>query len=583
MDAWYKGKLLERLGAAWPLSKLRPIDVEEVDTRTWLVLYRHVETAEETTVFLQKKDVRRQERLHRLPAFGIDAGQTPSLDPVRPPDEMHEPALTPVVLNFSPDTAYYTVRPTDRDFQPVHVELDSSLQEELNALKFKAQEQDELIPTRWAFEGQTLFMRDKGGSQFKWILENDKITLCIGRGKKTGVIGQVRLSSEYLQMDCAGNLVLALSQVSVFLAQIYGQYITLDQAALDLAADVLFLDVQSLNLKECFLSRAVLDDERPVEIEDGLVDGPSSIRRRWKKLSGLSFGLHTSPVSAVIYNKTHEIEYHSPDKRWFYDLWKRKAEALGIAFTPDMVVWRVEVRFTRAAFREFPDVSSASDVLKHVRDLWTYGVGHPGGGEDGLPDGWLRYVVPTDDSNRARWPVHPAWEVIQRAADEVPLPEHEQKPESEQERAEREKEELLAEVDAYLEAHPFSTPNTCKRVTPREASEKEDQEVVPQSVNVAKEPLEPESLKPFVRRRKREVNMERGIAQIAGWLSTIEAWRRNYAADRAPDEEDIEDDISATWHFLAEETDQYLTERSIDFSQVVHQKQVLYRLEPAIA
>jgi hypothetical protein len=54
MDAWYKGKLLERLGAAWPLSKLRPMDVEEVDTRTWLVLYRHVETAEETTVFLLK-------------------------------------------------------------------------------------------------------------------------------------------------------------------------------------------------------------------------------------------------------------------------------------------------------------------------------------------------------------------------------------------------------------------------------------------------------------------------------------------------------------------------------------------------
>jgi hypothetical protein len=45
-------------------------------------------------------------------------------------------------------------------------------------------------------------------------------------------------------------------------------------------SDVLFLDVPSLNLKECFLSRAVLDDERPVEIEDGLVDGPSCIKRR---------------------------------------------------------------------------------------------------------------------------------------------------------------------------------------------------------------------------------------------------------------------------------------------------------------
>src|SRR5205823_8174930 len=158
----------------------------------------------------------------------------------------------------------------------------------------------------------------------------------------------------------------------------------------------------------------------------------------------------------------------------------------------------VEVRFTRPAFREFPDVSGAYDVLDHIRDLWTYAVGHPGGGEDGLPDGWLRYVIPTDDSNRARWPVHPAWEVIQRAADETPLPE------SEYEREEREKEELLAEVDAYLEAHPFSTPNTCKRVSPRDASQEKSPEGLQQGVSVKDVNLDPESLKPFVRRRKRE-------------------------------------------------------------------------------
>src|SRR5205807_6310946 len=431
-------------------------------------LYQHVETAEETTALLLKKDLRRQERLHRFPAFGVDAGHTPALDPVSPPDQTSELTPATVVLNFSPDTAYYTIRPTDQDFVSVHLELDTDLQEELNVLKSKAQEQDELIPSRWEFEGQTLFMRDKGGSQFKWILENDKMILCIGRGKKTGVIGQVRLSSEYLQMDCAGDLGLALTHVHLFLTTIYGQYITLDMSALDLAADVLFLDVPSLNLKECFLSRAVLDDERPVQIEDGLVDGPSSIRRRWKKLAGLSFGMHTSPISAVIYNKTNEIKYHSPEKCWFHDLWRRRAETLGIAFAPEMVVWRVEVRFTRPAFREFPDVSGAYDVLDHIGDLWTYAVGHAGGGEDGLPDGWLRYVIPTDDSNRARWPVHPAWEVIQHAADVEPLPE------SDYEREEQEKEELLQEVDSYLEEHPFSTPNTCKRIAPADASQEKN-------------------------------------------------------------------------------------------------------------
>jgi hypothetical protein len=246
---------------------------------------------------------------------------------------------------------------------------------------------------------------------------------------------------------------------------------------------------------------------------------------------------------------------------------------LGITFTPEMVVWRVEVRFTRPAFREFPDVSGAYDVLPHLRDLWTYGVGHAGGGEDGLPDGWLRYVIPTDDSNRARWPVHPAWEVIQRAADEEPLPE------SEYEREEREKEELLQLVDAELEARPFTPSDWPGSVNVHPVKS------VPIQPSVAPgiaDLTETEVLKRFVRRRKREVNLERGIAQIAGWLSTIEAWRRNYAADRAGNE-DMEDDISATLHFLAKETDQYMTERHIDFADVVHKKQALYRLEPAIA
>jgi hypothetical protein len=569
MHEWYKRKLLQRLGAAWPASKLRPIDVEEVDTRTWFVIYRHAETGEDSSVFLLKKEVRRQERLHRLPAFGVDAGKTPSLDPVpvapAPGSDEAEPAPLPVVLSFSPDTAYYTIRPTDQDDKPVRVELDQELQEELNALKQRAQELDELVPSRWKFQDQDLQMRDKGGSQFKWILENDKITLCIGRGKKTGIIGQVRLSSEYLQMDCAGDLGLALSQVHVFLTSIYGQHILLEQSSLDLAVDLLYLDLPSLNLKDCFLSRAVLDTERPVEIDDGLVDGPSSIRRRWKKIAGLSFGLHTSPVSAVLYNKTHEIKYHSPDKTWFYERWGLRAQELGIEFTPDMVVWRLEVRFTRPAFLEFPDVSGAYDVLAHVGDLWTYAVGHVGGGDDGLADGWLRYVIPNDDTNRSRWPVHPIWEVVQQACQEQPLPE------SDYQREEREKEELLCLVDEELVARPFAPPDLPAVEKKRSAKKKR--------VPPVAAPLDVEMLKRFVRTHKRKANMDRGIAQVTGWLSTIEAYRRGYAVDLSEEEKDITSDISATLHFIAEEANHYLTERNIDFSEVVQKKRVLGRLE----
>ncbi|GHO93034.1 hypothetical protein KSF_030820 [Reticulibacter mediterranei] len=579
MLEWYKRKLLQRLGSAWPYSKLRPIDVEEIDTRTWHVVYRHAETGETSSSLLLKRDLRKQERLHRLPVFGVEAGQKPSLDPIpaAADDEDEEPAPSPVVLSFSPDTAYYTIRPTDRDYQPVRVELDVTLQEELNALKQKAQELDELVPTRWVFgtgkkEEQTLHMRDKGGSQFKWILENDKITLSVGRGKKTGIIGRVRLSSEYLQMDCGGDLGRALSAVHVFLSTFYGEHILLDLSALDLAADVLYLDLPSLNLKECFLSRAVLDTERPAEIDAGLLDGPSSIQRRWKKIAGLSFGMHTSPVSAVIYNKTHEIKYHSPEKRWFYDKWRLRAEQLGIEFSPEMIVWRVEVRFTRTPFREFPGVSGAYEMLEHIGDLWTYAVGHPGGGADGLPDGWLRYVIPSDDTNRSRWPVHPAWEVIQRACVEQPLPE------SEYEQEQREREELLRLADEELEARPFSPPVLPPVEHLHSAKKKRVRPVAPAA---SAEPLPVEELAAFVRKRKREANMERAIAQMAGWLPTIEAFRRGYETDLSEEEKEVTSDVSATLHFVAGEVDHYMNDRRIEFSEVVEKKRVLYRMKAA--
>ncbi len=54
-------------------------------------------------------------------------------------------------------------------------------------------------------------------------------------------------------------------------------------------------------------------------------------------------------------------------------------------------------------------------MLDRIPDLWAYAAGHVEG-VDGLPDGWLRYVVPTSgDTNRSRWPVHTCWQVIQAA------------------------------------------------------------------------------------------------------------------------------------------------------------------------
>jgi hypothetical protein len=84
-------------------------------------------------------------------------------------------------------------------------------------------------------------------------------------------------------------------------------------------------------------------------------------------------------------------------------------------------VWRVEFRFERETLHElqqagvFHGIEDVYDLPGKLPVLWAYGAGQVGGGIDGLPDGWLRCVVPDQGKNRSRWPVHPVWAVIQGA------------------------------------------------------------------------------------------------------------------------------------------------------------------------
>jgi len=108
-------------------------------------------------------------------------------------------------------------------------------------------------------------------------------------------------------------------------------------------------------------------------------------------------------------------------------------------------------------------------------------------------------------TNRSRWPVHPDWRVVQSAFAPVVLPE------SDDEREEREKEELLQLVDAELEIHPWKdTSGMVKSCMP--------------SVSIpALLPTLSLDLGPFMRCRRYQVNMRRMVAQIAGCTITTEA------------------------------------------------------------
>ncbi len=330
------------------------------------------------------------------------------------------------MLSYGVDTLVVNVSYANERLEREPRELDQGMQARLDRFKQMAQREDIAVPTPWRFRGATLFMRPKGGrfnrrgggGQWRWILEaGDWFVLAVGRGKQDGgFIAQVRFSSVYL-WSCGVGCVIVEAQA--FLSEFFQANIWMQLSSIDLCVDLSW-DVSALDWQEMFVSRASCDFQYP---GDGLIDGPDSVRRRWKRIETLSWGMHTSAISCRIYDKKHEIIQKGREKEWFYDLWK--SEKIGAQWDGESPVWRVEFSFTRSFFRNLTQpIENVLDVLDRMCELWAYAVGHVEGGPDGLPDGWLRCVVPSErDMNRSRWPVHPAWKVVQAAFQPEEVPE----------------------------------------------------------------------------------------------------------------------------------------------------------------
>jgi hypothetical protein len=484
------------------------------------------------------------------------------------------------VLGAFIDTLYLNVFPTNTDFEPVARELRQELKDELTEYKLFAQERDQKVPTHFKFDGLELNMKPTGGVGFFWILENSKLTLSISRNARRAMWAQVRLSSEYLwsvRNPWGPDLGKVLSDVLLFLEGIFGPYIRLGLSALDMTVDLAHMDWGSIqDIQEHFISRAQLDSkhvERSVPA-DGLLDGPDAIHRRWRRLTGFSFGARKAAVSATIYDKQHEIKYNHPEKAWFFDLWRSVKDENGEpVWDGESPVWRVEMRLRREALNslkcegQFHGIDDPFELEALLPSLWAYLVGRPGGGEDGLPDGWLRYVVPNaDDTNRSRWPVHPDWEVVQRAFLPV-LPEA-----SEYEHELEEQEECLQAVDEELEARPMVTSKTPVSRARKNKSES----------TVPRRPGLPApvclDLKPLIRERKRKVNIDRMVAQITGCLVTLEAWLPEPEKRLGPG---VQPDLSMTLHEAYPLMEERLTRTCRDFADLVEQKRPLYSIETA--
>ncbi len=76
-------------------------------------------------------------------------------------------------------------------------------------------------------------------------------------------------------------------------------------------------------------------------------------------------------------------------------------------------------------------------------------------------------------------------------------------------------------------------------------------------------------LGPVVRKRIREKNIERGVAAMVGYSSTLSAWLGGQYA--APDT-----DLSLTLQWLYEAGQVYLSEKERDYVKEIRRKELLY-------
>jgi hypothetical protein len=117
---------------------------------------------------------------------------------------------------------------------------------------------------------------------------------------------------------------------------------------------------------------------------------PRQMHGYGRRLSGFSFG--AGDLVARLYDKTLEMSIKG--HTWPELLWRER--------DPAQPVWRVEVQYRRPVLGAM-GLTGMREVVDRRQGLWEYGTR------------WLSLRVPTQDSNRARWPVAPQWEELAQA------------------------------------------------------------------------------------------------------------------------------------------------------------------------
>lgn len=321
-------------------------------------------------------------------------------------------------LLFGPDSVWVNICYGDRPLVPGEEQLiqpdprpmDDWKYEELTICQEEARKEERLCETLYRpFAGAPLMIYPNGGglkSPWRFILRNDAVEIKLGAGVKNGIIGKVRFSAKYLW--ARQDLDACLRELHAYLVhELLDAPVYLSASEIHICADTVGYDFAKSDWQEGFIRRsaftphfeeyAFVEETDDDEEEVVYIPGPDKLHMRYRAITGFSFGTHKSIVSAVIYNKTNYIKYKAKDTTWFHEPWKTNG------WDGQTDVWREEFRFKRAALKE-AGINSAYDLVSFIPGLWQYATQR-----------WLRYVVPSSDTNRTRWQIHDAWLVVQSA------------------------------------------------------------------------------------------------------------------------------------------------------------------------
>jgi len=109
--------------------------------------------------------------------------------------------------------------------------------------------------------------------------------------------------------------------------------------------------------------------------------------RKYRKTQ--TFNIGGDDILLRVYNKVAEIKGKS-GKVWFYELWGRETD-----------VWRVEWQLRKDFLRSFK-IRTLDDLYKYKGDMLQY-----------LCTKQTTLRIPSNDSNRSRWSLHPLWIELQ--------------------------------------------------------------------------------------------------------------------------------------------------------------------------